>query len=370
MDERIKKMASNIVNYSLELKKGEKVLIQCFGTDGLPLLRQTVKEAYAVGAIPFANVQMNENIREILLNANEEQIDIWAKNDAALMEQMDAYVGIRGAANPTELADVPADKMALYQKIYFGKVHRDIRVPKTKWVVMRYPNAAMAYAAGTSLEAFEEFYFKVCNLDYAKLHKAMEKLVDYMNKVDKVRLVAPNTDIEFSIKDIPKILCSGQKNLPDGEVFTAPVKNSVNGKITYNCPSPYNGFVFENVCLEFKDGKIINATANDTERLNAILNTDEGARYIGEFAIGVNPYINNPMKDILFDEKIAGSIHFTPGNAYDYAFNGNKSAVHWDMVLIQTPEYGGGEMYFDGVLVRKDGLFIIDELKDLNPENY
>ena len=370
MDKRIEVMASNIVNYSINLKAGEKVLVQCFGIDGIDLARQVVKEAQKVGAIAFAEIKIDSLNREMLLNATEEQITILAKNDATMMEQMDAYVGIRGTNNPTELSDVPSEKMAMYQRIYFGLVHRDIRVPKTKWVVMRYPNAAMAYASGTSVESFEEFYFKVCNLDYAKLHKAMKKLADYMEKTDKVRIKGNGTDISFSIKDIPKIICSGQNNLPDGEVFTAPVKDSVNGKISYNCPSPYNGFVFENICLEFENGKIINATANNIDRINAILDTDEGARYIGEFAIGVNPYIKNPMKDILFDEKISGSIHFTPGNAYSYAFNGNTSAIHWDIVLIQTKEYGGGEIYFDDVLIRKDGIFVIDELKDLNPENF
>ena len=370
MDERIVKLAQTIVNYSVSLKKGEKVLIQHFGAESMPLVRQIIKEVYKVGGIPFVDTYLNSIRRELLLGGTEEQHKIQAKVDAALMDQMDAYIGIRGDLNPSELADVPSDKMGLFSKIYQQIVHFDSRIPNTKWCVMIYPNYGFAYAMDTSLEDFEDFYYRVCNLDYSKLSAAQERLCDVMRKTDKVRLTGPGTDITFSIKDMPPINCDGKYNIPDGEVYLAPVKNSVNGKISYNCPSVYQGYTFENVVLEFKDGKIINATANNNEKINHILDTDEGARYIGEFAIGTNPYINKPMKNTLFDEKIAGSIHLTPGNAYEISFNGNRSAVHWDLILIQTPEYGGGNMYFDDVLVRQDGLYIVDELKCLNPENF
>ena len=227
----------------------------------------------------------------------------------------------------------------------------------------------MAEQARMSTDAFEDFYFNVCNLDYAKMDKAMDALQELLNKTDKVRLTAVDTDLTFSIKGIGSKKCAGHMNIPDGEIYSAPVKDSVNGYIHYNAPSVENGIEFKDVRLEFKDGKIINATANDTKAVNAIFDTDEGARYVGEFALGVNPYINNPMGDILFDEKIAGSIHFTPGSCYEDCYNGNISAVHWDLVLIQTPEYGGGEIYFDDVLIRKDGRFVLPELECLNPEN-
>jgi aminopeptidase len=195
----------------------------------------------------------------------------------------------------------------------------------------------------------------------------MDPLVQLLERTDKVQIKGPGTDLTFSIKNIPVIKCDGEKNIPDGEVYTAPVKDSVNGVIRYNTPSPHDGFVFKDMELTFEKGKIIKAVSNDSDRCNAIFDTDDGARYVGEFAFGVNPQIHDAMGDILFDEKIAGSIHFTPGASYDDAFNGNKSAVHWDLVLIQTPAYGGGEIYLDDVLVRKDGLFVIDELKGLNP---
>ena len=369
MDQRNVTLANNLVNYSTELKKGEKVLIEVKGTDALPLAKEIVKEAYKVSAIPF--VLMNDQTiqRELLLNASEEQLSLQAKVDGALMAEMDSYIGITSPSNLSELSDVPAEKMTDFAKFYSKPVHSDLRLNETKWVVLRYPNNSMAQSANTSLENFQEFYYNVCNLDYSKMSKAMDNLVDLMDKTDKVRITGKGTDLTFSIKDIKAIKCDGKLNIPDGEVYTAPVRDSVNGKLTYNTTSLYQGFIYKDICFEFKDGKIINAAANDTERINKVLDMDEGARYIGEFAIGVNPYILNPMNDTLFDEKIMGSIHFTPGRAYENAFNGNESAIHWDIVYIQTPEYGGGEIYFDDVLIRKDGMFVIDELKPLNPEN-
>ncbi|MBY0098965.1 aminopeptidase [Mesobacillus maritimus] len=367
-DHRIEKLAKNLINYSIKLQKGEKVLIENFGLQR-ELVTALVKEAYEAGGHPFVLLKDNQVDRALLMNAKEEHFNMMAEFEANVMRNMDAYIGLRSGNNINELADVPDDKMKIHGQTIGKKVHSEIRVPKTKWVVLRYPTSSMAQLAKMSTEGFEDFYFNVCNLDYSKMDKAMDNLVTLMNKTDKVRLTGPGTDLTFSIKDIPAIKCAGEANIPDGEVYTAPVRNSVNGKITYNTPSPYQGFTFENVSLTFKDGKIVEATANDSERINKIFDTDEGARYVGEFAIGVNPYILHPMQDILFDEKIDGSFHFTPGQAYDNAYNGNQSNIHWDMVNIQRPEYGGGEIYFDDVLIRKDGRFVLPELEVLNPEN-
>ncbi|HWO96340.1 MAG TPA: aminopeptidase [Bacillus sp. (in: firmicutes)] len=367
-DSRIEKLAKNLINYSVRLQKGEKVLIENFGLQR-ELVNALVKEAYAAGGYPFVLLKDHSVDRALLMGAQEEQFNMMADFEANVMKQMDAYIGLRSGDNIFEHSDVPDDKMKIHGNTIGKKVHREIRVPKTKWVVLRYPSNSMAQLAKMSTEAFEDFYFDVCNLDYGKMDKAMDALVELMNKTDKVRITGKDTDLTFSIKDIPAVKCSGQMNIPDGEVYTAPVKDSVNGTITYNTPSPYHGFTFENVRLTFKDGKILEATANDTDRINKIFDTDEGARYIGEFAIGVNPFIQHPMQDILFDEKIDGSFHFTPGECYEDAYNGNHSNIHWDMVMIQRPEYGGGEIYFDDVLIRKDGRFVIPELEALNPEN-
>jgi aminopeptidase len=367
-DPRIETLAKNLINYSIRLQKGEKVLIENFGLQR-ELVVALVKEAYAVGGYPFVSLKDHQVDRALIMDGKQEQYQMIADFEADVMRRMDAYIGLRSGNNINEFADIPDEQLKLQGQTVGQKVHREIRVPKTRWVVLRYPTSSMAQLAKMSTEQFEDFYFDVCNLDYSKMDEAMDPLVELMNKTDKVRLTGKGTDLTFSIKDIPAIKCSGQMNIPDGEVYTAPVRDSVNGQITYNTPSPYNGFTFENVQLTFKDGKIIEASANNTERINKIFDTDEGARFIGEFAIGVNPFISHPMQDILFDEKIDGSFHFTPGQAYDDAYNGNNSNIHWDMVMIQRPEYGGGEIYFDDVLIRKDGRFVIPELEALNPEN-
>ncbi|NQD66032.1 aminopeptidase [Bacillus haikouensis] len=367
-DPRIEKLARNLIQYSVQLQPGEKVLIENFGLQR-ELVTALVKEAYAAGGYPFVSIKDHSVDRALLMGAQEEQYTMMADFEANVMKEMDAYIGLRSGDNISEQSDVPDERMKLHSSTIGKKVHREIRVPKKKWVVLRYPNASMAQLAKMSTEAFEDFYFDVCNLDYSKMDNAMDNLADLMNRTDKVRLVGEGTDLTFSIKDIPAVKCAGRLNIPDGEVYSAPVKDSVNGTISYNTPSPYNGFTFENVKLTFKDGKIVEATANDTERINKIFDTDEGARYVGEFAIGVNPHIQHPMQDILFDEKIDGSFHFTPGECYEDAYNGNHSNIHWDMVMIQRPEYGGGEIYFDDVLIRKDGKFVLPELDVLNPEN-
>ena len=367
-DNRINLLARNLVNYSCSLKKGEKILIEAKGIDYM-LVNALIKEVYAVGGYPFVEIYDNRVSRELLMGETKELAVLKAKYDAFRMADMDAYIGIRGGENCNELSDVPEANMKAESEFYSHPVHHEIRVKKTKWVILRYPNQGMAQQAGMSTDAFEEFYFNVCNLDYSKMDRAMDALKKRLDSADKVRIIAKDTDISFSIKGIGSKKCSGERNIPDGEIYTAPVKNSVNGVITYNAPSVEQGVKHENVSLTFKDGKIIKATGSHTDKLNAILDTDEGARYIGEFSFGVNPYIVKPMGDILFDEKISGSIHFTPGCCYDDCYNGNVSAVHWDLVQIQTKEYGGGEIYLDGELIRKDGIFVTDDLKCLNPEN-
>ncbi|MHB1376231.1 MAG: aminopeptidase [Candidatus Humimicrobiaceae bacterium] len=367
MDSRIQKLASTLVNYSCHVEKGEKVLIECIGTSAYNLVKALIREIYKVKGLPFVIYGTADITREILKKCDAGQLKAMADFDLYRMKQMKSYIGIRAQDNVNELADANPKKMKMYTSNYSWPV-ADYRVNNTKWVVLRWPNNSMAQLANTSLESFEDFYFDVCNLNYKKMSEAMDSLVAMMQKTDTVRLKGNGTDLTFSIKGIPAIKCAGEKNIPDGEVFTAPIKNSVNGTITFNTPAVFHGVSFENIFFEFKDGKIINASSNETGRLNEILDTDEGSRYIGEFSFGVNPFIKKPMKDGLFDEKISGSIHLTPGSCYDEASNGNKSSIHWDLVYIQTPEYGGGEVYLDDRLVRKDGLFVVDELLLLNPE--
>jgi aminopeptidase len=306
--------------------------------------------------------------REIALGAIDKQLDLAAAHELARMKKMDAYIAVRGSHNISELADVPVDRMKLIAKKM--RPVQDQRVQKTKWVVLRWPTPSMAQLAGMSTEAFEDFFFKVCTLDYRRLQPGMKALKALMEKTDRVQIKGPGTDLRFSIKGINAIICGGDRNIPDGEVFSCPVKDSVQGHVSFNAPSIYQSTGFDNIRLDFRDGKVVEATSNQTEKLNAILDSDAGARYIGEFSLGCNPYIREPMRDILFDEKIAGSFHFTPGQAYQEADNGNRSQVHWDMVAIQRKEYGGGEIYFDDKLIRRDGEFLPKALRSLNWTNF
>lgn len=368
IDKRMEKLADGIVDYSCNVQKGENVLIEAGDID-YAMVNILIRKIYEKGGKPFVRLSDNRIKRELLMGIEEEQAELMAKVDSLLMENMNCYIGFRGGNNNYELSDLPPEKIQMFSKIYSHPVHHNLRVKKTKWVILRYPTPGMSQLCNMSTEEFENFYFDVCNLDYKKMAKAMDPLVELMNKTDKVRIVGKGTDLSFSIKNIPAIKCSGERNIPDGEVYTAPVKDSVNGVIRYNVPSIENGIKFEDVNLVFENGKIVRATANFQSQLEKIFDTDDGARYVGEFSFGLNPYITNPVGDILFDEKISGSIHFTPGCCYDDADNGNQSAIHWDLVMVQTEKYGGGEIYFDDVLIRKNGIFIPDELKCLNPEN-
>ncbi len=365
-DPRYKKLASLLVNYSTEIKKGDCVLLDMIDVpDEFSL--ELMRAVRAAGGLPVIEVRHTRISREIVQATDAKHAALLRDIELHRMKKMQAYIAIRGSANASENSDVPSDRMQLYSKVLRPLLN--YRVNKTRWCVLRWPTPSMAQAAGMSTEAFENLYFDVCTMDYAKMGRAMAPLEKLMKKTDRVQLKSPGTDLTFSIKGIGAKMCKGDRNIPDGEVFSCPIKNSVNGVIQFNTPTIYSGAKFENVRLEFKDGKIVNATGSNQKRLNDILDTDAGARYIGEFSLGFNPYVLTPMCDILFDEKIAGSLHFTPGQAYEECDNTNRSAVHWDMVLIQRPDWGGGEVWFDGELIRKDGMFLPKELKPLNPAN-
>ena len=369
-DPRVAKLAEILTHHSTQVQPGEKVLVEAYDIPD-DVVTAVVDVIAKAGGLPFVSVKRNAVLRALYQNATEEQMRLTGELEKTRMAAMDAYIGIRGSENSTELSDVPDDKMKLYRTLWWNPVHSQTRVPQTKWCVLRWPTPSMAQQAGMSTEAFEDFYFDVCTFDYGKLGPVLEPLKALMNRTDRVRLTGVGTDLRFSIKDIPTIPCTGNANIPDGEIFTAPVRDSVEGTIAFNTPTIYQGTAFEGITLKFEQGKIVeaNSAGTTTAALNEILDSDEGARYIGEFSLGFNPYVLQPMRDILFDEKIAGSFHFTPGGAYDEAFNGNRSTVHWDMVFIQRPEFGGGEVYFDDVLIRKDGLFVPEDLLPLNPEN-
>jgi len=370
-DNRNEVLARLLIDYSVKLQAGEILYLEIKGKETLELAKQVIRIATEKGAVPFWYYNDESLLRQWIHSANDNQFKKQAELHLELMKRADAYIGLRGSDNPFDLADIDSKQMDKQKTLFYKPVHLEERVKRTKWVVLRYPNNAMAQLAETSQESFEDFYYKVCCADYAKMSQAQDRLKALIETTDKVRLKAPGTDLTFSIKGIPCVKCDGTRNIPDGEVYTAPVRESVNGTIRYNTPSLYEGVVYNGISLTFENGKIVKATADsNVKKLNEILDTDEGARYVGEFAIGVNSFILHPMKDTLFDEKIAGSFHFTPGQCYDEAPNGNQSAIHWDLVQIQRPDYGGGEIWFDGKLIRKDGVFTDPDLeKAFSAEN-
>lgn len=368
-DPRYAQLARTLVHFSTHLKPGEKVLIEATNIPDA-MIGALMDASVDAGAIPIVD-KKTEYLRRKLLDVGEdeqaeERIRLTADFEAYRMAKMDAYIGLRGSHNITELAGVTPERMKMFEKLLFTPVHREIRVKKTKWVVLRWPTPSMAQQAGMSTEDFEDFYFRVCTADYAAMTKAVQPLKALMNRTDKVRITAAGTDLSFSIKDIPAVECTGNMNIPDGECFTAPVRDSVNGTIAFNSPTIYRGTPFDNIKLTFENGRVSEFSCSNEEAMAAILDADEGARYIGEFAIAFHPFIEKPMRDILFDEKIRGSLHFALGEAYEEADNSNRSQIHWDIVLRQEE---GGNIYFDDVLIRENGRFVLPELVGLNPEN-
>ena len=368
-DPRFDRLAELLTTHSTRLKKGEHVLIEAFDVPEA-FICAVIKAARECGAHPHVALRSTRVLRALVDGADESAVEAWAAIDEHRMKKMDAYIGVRGSENACEMASVDEASMSLFGRTYQKPVHFEERVKRTKWCVLRWPTPSMAQLAGMSTDEFEDFYFRVCCLDYRRMAEAAAALQARMQRTDRVHILGPGeTDLRFSIKDIPAVACTGEMNIPDGEVFSSPVRDSVNGVIAFNTATIYHGVPFENVRLRFENGRIVESGATvGGERLNDIFDADEGARYIGEFAIGFHPHILNPMKDILFDEKIAGSFHFTPGQAYEEADNGNRSEIHWDLVCIQRPDYGGGEIRFDDETIRRDGTFVVDDLLALNPD--
>ncbi|MFL2938900.1 MAG: aminopeptidase [Opitutales bacterium] len=366
MDSRYLTLAENLVSHSTNLDAGEKLLIHAFDVPD-DMVLALVRAARNRSAIPFVQVQHARLDRECILDGKEIQFSSALGWELQRMKEMDAYIALRGSSNVFENSDLPAEDMKRAMKIL--KPVLDWRVQETKWCVLRWPTPSMAQQAKMSSEAFENFYFNACCMDYKRMTQGMAALEARMRNADRVRIIGPNTDLRFSLKGIDAVACGGTHNIPDGEVFSCPVRDSVEGYVSFNADTIYQGTSFSGVRLGFEKGRITEATASSNEdKLIQILDSDEGARYVGEFAIAFNPMITDPMLDILFDEKISGSFHFTPGQAYEEANNGNKSQVHWDMVSIQRPEWGGGEIWFDDELIRKDGLFVVEDLSKLNPD--
>lgn len=365
-DPRDATLARNLIRFSLDVQPGERVLLDFRGSETVGLLRETIAAVTEAGGVPFPLYGDDAMSARFLLAANESQVKSWGEIHETLMHQMQCYIRVNGTDNPFETSDVSEEARRWEREHFMQKVHLEYRVPKTKWVVLRYPSHSMAQQARLSRATFADLYYNVCNLDWERFSRAMDPLKRLMEKTDQVRLTAKDTDVTFSIRDIGVVKCDGHMNIPDGEVFTAPVRDSVNGVITYNAGAIYSGTSWDWIRLTFEKGRIVNIEgSNDVDKLTKIFDTDQGSRFIGEFSFGLNPGLHDAIKDTLFDEKIYGSFHTALGQAYDTADNGNRSAIHWDLVCIQTKKYGGGNVWLDGELVREDGDWVHPELRDV-----
>lgn len=374
IDPRARRLAKLLINHSTHTAAGDLVYVECIGADTLALGQAVMEEAVAVGAAPHLQFSEPAISRRVISNGSDEVFARMAQFQLKMMKDATVYIGIRGAGNSFEMNGVAPDRLQAYTRIVSKPVHLEERVKRTRWCVLRYPNASMAQMAGQCTEDFARFYYDVCCLDYAAMSEACKPLTQLMTQTKHVRITGPGaTNLTFSIDGIPAVACTGNMNIPDGECFTAPVLDSLNGCVEFNAPTLHEGQGYENVTVWFENGRVVKATAAteaQTAKLNEVLDRDEGSRRVGEFALGFNPFVQSPMRDILFDEKIAGSFHLALGQCYDETPNGNVSTLHWDLVCIQRGDYGGGEIWFDDVLVRKDGLFVLDELRGLNPDSY
>lgn len=359
MDKRWKELAGILVNYSVGVKKGERLLITMMEPETEPLARACYEEAIKAGALPFVEYQSAYLEKALMLYGDERQTS-WI-NEMSLqgMEWADCYIGLRGARNPHEFAEVSGKNLAVHKKA-MGKISAARN--STRWVLTRVPNESFAQQARMPLEDMMDFYFESTLRDWEKERIYLEKIEKLMSSGVHVRVTGKETDITFTTEGRYYVSADGHINMPDGEVYTCPVEESVNGKIYFEFPGVYAGQYIEGIHLEFKDGKLIHYSARTNEELlKDILTIDEGASVLGEFGIGLNYGIQRYCGDILYDEKIGGTVHFAMGRGYPECLGNDGSALHWDLIKDTNCE---GAVYLDGKKVMENGRWAVDEESD------
>ncbi len=357
MDIRIEKIAKILVDYSTEVKENDRVLIRTS-----PLAKDLALEVYKQcllkGAYPWIRCELPGQTYIFYKYANEKQLKWFPEHEYEEIKRTDVYILIAGEHNTRELTNIDSSRISLRMKVL--KPILDYRVEKTRWVIFDYPTEALAQEAEMSLEEFKDFVFNACLLDWREMSKRLNIIKDKMKKVDKVRIVGEKTDLEFSIKGRNIIVADGKHNMPDGEVFTSVIEDSVNGRIFFDMPAVKMGQIVENIYLEFKNGVVVRYNAEKNKHfLEKMINTDIGSKRIGEFGIGLNYNIKRAVKNILFDEKIGGTIHLALGRGYKETGSKNDSAIHWD--LIKDMRKKGSKIYFDDEIVFEDGKWLLFE---------
>lgn len=365
-DNRIVKLSQLLTNYCVEVQRGDVVVVRT-ALAAMPLAKEAYRAVLQAGGHPHLFIK-DEGIDEIFLKeANDEQLAVASPLYSHILNNFDCMISIRGSENTRRLSNIDPQqqqKMALANRELMATYMRRAAAGEFRWVGTLFPTQAHAQDADMSLDEFEDFVYGACFLEtddpvaeWQAMHKEQQVLCDYLAKVDKLRVTGPNVDLTLSTKGRTWINSDGKRNMPSGEIFTGPVEQSVNGWIRYTYPAIYQGREVEGVELRFEDGKVVGATAKKNEAfLHQVLDTDAGARYLGEFAIGTNRNIQQFTRSILFDEKINGTIHMAVGQSYPESGGLNKSGVHWDMICDMQD---GGQIWADDELFYDSGRFLI-----------
>ena len=351
-DLRVKKLAEILVNYSIKIKKGDMIELD-FGVDAKELALECFKLILKKGAYPMIHVGVPGFAYTYYKNASKDQLQHFPKLAMIETKMAAGSINIGAYYNTKELTQIDPKKISMRRKA--TKKISDISLKKNNWIICQFPTNSLAQDAEMSLEEMEDFAYNATNLDWKKESKKQDKLKKILDKGKHVRITGEDTDISFSIKGRQGIKCDGHRNMPDGEVFIAPVETTTEGCIKYTYPAIYGGREVSGVYLKFHKGKVIEATAEKGEKfLKEMIKTDKGSCKLGEFGIGVNSGIQQFIKQILFDEKIFGTVHLALGMAYPEGGGRNKSAVHWDMIKDLRR---GGAFYIDGKCIQKNGKF-------------
>ncbi len=355
MDGRWNQLGELLVHYSASVKPGERVMIAMVELETFPLARAVYEATIKAGGYPQVQF-LSEELRHLLLKyGNKEQIAWIPEIEAFGMDWADVYFGLRGAHNPSEFWDIPAERLSANQAA-MGKISA-LRWEKTRWCLVRVPNASLAQQAEVDEETLMEMFFKACLLDWEKENQQWKTSINQLKNRHWVHILGYNTDLTFSIEGRNWVIAMGHNNMPDGEIATAPVESTVDGYITFEFPGVLSGRLVQDIYLRWERGTLVEAkSTTNQDFLRAILDTDPGASRIGEFGIGTNPHINIFCKDILLDEKMRGTVHIALGRAYPECGGTNQSAIHWDIIKDLRKE---GAVFIDDQPVIRDGAILI-----------